>query len=93
MIEDVHERKRNDSTHVEEKNRIHVLGIFRLVLFSNLTRIISLEVVVGFVVYENTQINLTMVILAETILTFNHCRRVDKGLMRYYEQIVVHMTD
>ena len=42
-------------------------------LFSNLTRIISLEATVAFVAYENTQINLTTVILAKTILMLNHC--------------------
>ena len=57
-------------------------------LFPNLTRIISLEAATAFVAYENTQINLIMVILVEIILTVNHCRRVGKGSMRCYEQLL-----
>jgi hypothetical protein len=75
----------NDSRFVEEKDRILALGIFGLVLFPNLTRIISLEATIAFVAYENTQINLTTTILAETILTLNHCKRVGKGSMRCCE--------
>jgi hypothetical protein len=85
MIEDVLVRKKNDSRYVKEKNIIHVLGIFGLVLFSNLTRIISLEATTVFIVYENTRTNLIVVILVETILVLNHCRRVNKGSMRCYE--------
>jgi hypothetical protein len=58
------------------------------VLFSNLTRIISLEATVAFVAYENTQINLTTVILAKTILMLNHCRRDDNGSIRCCEQLL-----
>jgi hypothetical protein len=31
-----------------------------------------------FMEYENTQINHVVVILAETILTLNHCRKTGK---------------
>jgi hypothetical protein len=55
------------------------------VLFPNLTGIIGLEVVASFLSYKNTQINLTMAILAETILTLNHCKRIGKGSMRCYK--------
>ena len=49
---------------LKKKGRILALGIFRLVLFPNLTRIISIEVIATFVAYENTQINPTAVIVA-----------------------------
>jgi len=64
MIEEVLKKRKNKSRFVKEMGRILALGIFRLVLFPNLTGIISLEATTTFVVYENTQINLTMVILA-----------------------------
>jgi hypothetical protein len=51
MIEEVFERRKND---YRLKGRILALRIFGLVLFSNLTRIISLEAVAAFVAYENT---------------------------------------
>jgi hypothetical protein len=35
-----------------------------------------------------TQINLIVAIQAETILTLNHCKRVGKGSMRCYEQLL-----
>jgi hypothetical protein len=37
MIEKVFERRKNDSRFAKEKSRILALGIFRLVLFLNLT--------------------------------------------------------
>ena len=49
---------------LKKKGRILALGIFRLVLFPNLTRIISIEVIATFIAYENTQINPTAVIVA-----------------------------
>jgi len=88
MIEEVFEKRKNDSKFVEEKGIIVVLGIFMLVLFPNLIGIISLKVATTFVTYENTLINFTAAILAKTILTLNHCRRVAKGSMRYYEQLL-----
>jgi hypothetical protein len=51
MIEEVFERRKND---YRLKGRILALRIFGLVLFSNLTGIISLEAVAAFVAYENT---------------------------------------
>jgi len=82
MIEEVFERRKND---YRLKGRILALRIFGLVLFSNLTRIISLEAVAAFVAYENTSINLIEAILAETILTLSRCRRVGNGSMKCYE--------
>jgi hypothetical protein len=78
MIEEVFERRKNDSRFFEKKGKIVALGIFGLVLFPNLTKIISLKATITFVVYKNTQINLTMMIVAKTILTLNHYIRVLK---------------
>ena len=72
MIEEVFKIRTNDSRFVEENGRILALGIFRLVLFPNLIRIICLEVVATFIAYKNTQINLIMMILVKTILTLIH---------------------
>ena len=54
MIEEVFEKRKNDSR-FKENGKILALGIFRFVLFPNLTRIISLEAATTFVSYENTQ--------------------------------------
>jgi hypothetical protein len=78
MIEEVFERRKNDSRFFEKKGRILALEIFGLVLFPNLTEIISLKATITFIAYKNTQINLTMMIVAKTILTLNHYRRVVK---------------
>ena len=56
-----------------EKKRLIVLDIFGLVLFSSQKGIISLEVTIAYVEYENIQINLVASILVETIITLNHC--------------------
>jgi uncharacterized protein YqhQ len=64
------------------------LGIFGLVLFPNQTGMVSLDVTTAYVEYENTQINLVAAILAETILTLNHCRRTRKGAMRCCTQLL-----
>jgi len=77
--------RKNNFRFTRKKGRILALGIFGLVLFPNLTRVISLEAVAAFIAYENTQINSTEAILAKTILTLNHCRRVSKGSMRCYK--------
>jgi hypothetical protein len=52
---------------LKKKGKILALEIFRLVLFPNLTGIISIEVIATFVAYENT------------ILRLKYCRRVIKG--------------
>jgi hypothetical protein len=65
-----------------ERERLIALGIFGLVLFPSQTGVVSLEAVAAYVEYENTQINPVAAILAETILTLNHCRRTGKGAMR-----------
>ena len=61
-----------------EKERLIALGIFGLVSFPSQ----SLEATAAYVKYENTQINPVAAILAETILTLNHCRRTGKVAMR-----------
>jgi len=71
-----------------EKERLIVLGIFGLVLFPSQTGVVSLEVAAAYVEYENTQINPVAAILAETILTLNHCKRIGKGAMRCYTQLL-----
>jgi hypothetical protein len=71
-----------------EKERLIALGIFGLVLFPSQTGVVSLEATAAYVEYENTQINPVTVILAETILTLNHCRRSEKGVMRCCTQLL-----
>ena len=58
------------------------MGIFGLVLFPSQMGVASLEAAVAYVEYENTQINPVAAILAETILTLNHYKRIGKGAMR-----------
>jgi hypothetical protein len=72
---------------LKKEGKTFALGVFRLVLFPNLTGIISLEVAATFIAYKNTQIHLTTVIIVETI-SLNHCRRVRKGSMRCCEQLL-----
>jgi hypothetical protein len=88
MIEEVFKTRKNDSRFIEEKGRILALGIFRLMLFPNLTRIINSEVAAAFVAYENTHINPTIVILAKTIIKLSHCKRVSKRSMRCCEYLL-----
>ena len=64
------------------------LGIFGLVLFPSQTGLVSLEAAAAYIEYENTQINLVAAILAETILTLNHCRRTEKGAMKCCTQLL-----
>ena len=71
-----------------EKERLIPLGIFGLVLFPSQTGVVSLKAVAAYVEYENTQINPVTAILAETILTLNHCRRTEKGAMRCCTQLL-----
>jgi hypothetical protein len=71
-----------------EKERLIALGIFGLVLFPSQTGVVSLEAAAAYVEYENTQINLVAAILAETILTLNHCWRTGKGAMRCCMQLL-----
>jgi len=47
-----------------------------------------LEAAAAYVEYENTHINPVAAILAETILTLNHCRRTGKGAMRCCTQLL-----
>jgi hypothetical protein len=71
-----------------EKERLIALGIFGPVLFPSQTGVVSLEAVAAYVEYENTQTNLVTTILAETILTPNHCRKIGKGAMRCCMQLL-----
>lgn len=68
------ERKKSKHGSVMEKGKPISLGIFGLVMFPSLTGVISLKDVVVFGEYEYAQINYVVAILAETILTLNHCR-------------------
>jgi hypothetical protein len=71
-----------------EKERLITLGIFGIELFSSHTGVVSLEAAAAYVEYENTQINPVVAVLAETILTLNHCRRTEKGAMRCCTQLL-----
>jgi len=71
-----------------EQERLIALGIFGLVLFPSQTGVMILEAAAAYVEYENTQINPVAAILAETILTINHCRRTGKGAMRCCTQLL-----
>ena len=71
-----------------EKKRLTGLGILGLMLFPNQTGLISLDVAAAYVEYENTQVNLVAAILAETIITLNHCRRTEKGAMKCCTQLL-----
>jgi lipoprotein NlpI len=75
------ELERNKSQHrsLIERYRLVVLDIFGLVLFPSLMSVISFEVVVVFVEYENTQVNLIATILDETIITIIHYRKLERG--------------
>jgi hypothetical protein len=64
------------------------LSIFGLVLFPSQTGVVSLDVATAYVEYENTQINPVAAILAETIMTLNHCKRTRKGAMRCCTQLL-----
>ena len=88
MIKEVFEKRKNGFIFIEEKAKILALEIFKLVSFPNLTRIISLKAATIFVTHENDLINPIVAILTKTILTLNHCRRVDKGSMRCCEQLL-----
>ena len=72
-----------------EKERLIALGIFGLVLFPGQTGVVSLEAAAAYIEYENTQINPVATILAEMILTLNHCRRTGKGVMRCCTQKIL----
>ena len=71
-----------------KRERLIALGIFGLVLFPSQIGIISLEATTAYVEYENTQINPVASILAETIITLNHCWRAEKGEIRYCTQLL-----
>jgi hypothetical protein len=71
-----------------KKKRLIALGIFGIVLFPSQTGVVSLEAAAAYVEYENTQINIVAAILAKTILTLNHCRRIEKGAMRCCTQLL-----
>jgi len=89
IIEEVFKKRKNDSRFIEENGRILALEIFELVLFPNLIGIISLEAAATFIENENTQINPTVAILAKTILTLNHCKRVFNGTMRCEQMLYI----
>jgi hypothetical protein len=77
---------------VLEKDKLIALGIYGLVLFPSLTRVISLKAAIAFVEYENIQINLVIVILAKTILTLNHCRKIGKWCNEMLYIVIINMN-
>jgi len=58
----------------DKQYRLVAFAIFGLVLFPSKIRVISLEAANAFIEYEYDQINPSFVILAETVLSLNHCK-------------------
>jgi len=79
--------RKSNHRFIKENNRILTLGIFKLLLFPNLNRVISLKAAVTFIKYKNSLINPTVAILAETIPTLNHYRKIGNKALRYCEQL------
>nr|XP_034889980.1 uncharacterized protein LOC118030067 [Populus alba] len=82
------EKKKEQYGSMLERDRLIALGIYGLVLFPSLKGVISLEAAAAFVEYENTHINPTTAILAETFLTLNHFRKTGKGVARCCIQLL-----
>ncbi|KAL3584156.1 hypothetical protein D5086_015217, partial [Populus alba] len=85
------EKKKEQYGSMLERDRLIALGIYGLVLFPSLKGVISLEAAAAFVEYENTHINPTTAILAETFLTLNHFRKTGKGVARCCIQFIIHL--
>ena len=66
----------------DERYRLVAFAIFGLVLFPSEIGVISLEAVSVFLEYEHDRINPSSAILAETMLSLNHCKMNGKGAMR-----------
>jgi hypothetical protein len=66
----------------DERYKLMAFAIFGLVLFPSEIGVISLEATNVFVEYEHDLINPSSAILAETMLSLNHCRMHGKGAMR-----------
>jgi hypothetical protein len=82
------EKKKEQCVSVLVRDRLIALGIYGLVLFPSLKGVISLEAAAAFVEYENTHVNPTTAILAETLLTLNHFRKTGKGAVRCCTQLL-----
>jgi hypothetical protein len=82
------EKKKEQYGSILERDRLIALGIYGLVLFPSLIGVISLEAAAAFVEYENTHVNPTTAILAETFLTLNHFRKTGKGAVRCCTQLL-----
>jgi hypothetical protein len=82
------EKKKEQYGSMLERDRLIALGIYGLVLFPSLIGVISLEAAAAFVEYENTHVNPTTAILAETFLTLNHFRKTGKGAVRCCTQLL-----
>ena len=82
------EKKKEQYVSVLERDRLIALGIYGLVLFPSLIGVISPEAAAAFVEYENTHVNPTTAILAETLLTLNHFRKTGKGAVRCCTQLL-----
>ncbi|KAL9334366.1 hypothetical protein Peur_074505 [Populus x canadensis] len=66
----------------DERYKLMAFAIFGLVLFPSEIGVISLEATNVFIEYEHDRINPSSAILAETMLSLNHCRMHGKGAMR-----------
>jgi hypothetical protein len=66
----------------DEQYRLVAFAIFGLVLLLSKIRVISLEAANAFIEYKHDRINPSFAILAETVLSLNHCKIHGKGAMR-----------
>jgi len=82
VIEAIMKKNAEEGKLGDERYRLVAFAIFRLVLFPSEIGVISLEAANVFVEYEYDRINPSSAILAETMLSLNHCRMHGKGSMR-----------
>ena len=82
QIEELLIAKKSNPSATIEIYKILVLGIFWLVLCPSIAGIISLEAATLFIEYEKTKINPSTIILVETFLSLNHCKKIGKGSIR-----------
>jgi hypothetical protein len=61
--------------------KVVAFAIFRLMLFPSETRVTGLEAPNVFVEYKHTKINLSTIILVETMLSLNHCKTYERGVI------------
>ena len=61
--------------------KVVAFAIFRLMLFPSETRVTGLEAPNVFVGYKHTKINLSTIILVEIMLSLNHCKTYERGVI------------